>query len=221
MPSSAPNNAILSGMKPELQDRLLELLQHDAEEVFDQGLEMLRAGEWTPLDRYLIARALCGEPIRAIAVMADDQGAAGAMERRYIGRCLERLAAREALTQREPPQIFYAHLPALLADRPAQSEDAAAAAALREACRQLRARGRIATMFSADPARYSGIRLLEILADVLEGIGRPLTQMRTLVRQLSMLEPRGLAGHEERARLRMCRESLEETLLESCDPGQI
>ena len=207
-------------MKPELEDRLLELLQHDAEEVFDQGLEMLRAGEWSPLDRYLIARALCGKPTRAIAVMVDEPCSAGAMERRYVGRCLERLAARETLAQRAPPQIFYARLPALLADSPAPSEDAVAAAALRKACSQLRARGRIATMSSADPARYSGIKLLEVLADALEGVGRPLAQVRALVQQLSPLEPRGLVGHEERDRLRMCREALEETLLESCGSGQ-
>ena len=85
----------------------------------------------------------------------------------------------------------------LLASDGTQPEEAREAAAKsRAACQQLRDREQ--SLSSTDPIRYSGIRLLEVLADVLEDVGRPHQHVRVLVRQLLTLEPRMLVQREER-----------------------
>jgi len=198
-------------MRTQLEARLVELLRADDEDVFQQGLEMLRCGGWGPHDRFLLARLLCDRPHRSLAVMTDASEERRALERRYAAGCLRRLADREAQAARLPSPTFTRILPVLGQHAATEARDEAVLMCRAEVSR-LRARGRQHTMSSTDPSRYSAVRLLEVLADLLEGAGDTHAHMRALVRQLSTLEPRGLVGYEERDRREMCRAALEEAL---------
>jgi hypothetical protein len=202
-------------MRAELEARLLELLQAEDDDIFEQGLEMLRAGAWSRLDRYLLARALCTKPRRALAVMADDASERRTLKRRYASGCLRALAEREAAAGRPPPAIFTQTLPLLAADTWCSDS----ITACRQAASALRARGREETMSFSNPARYSSLRLLEVLADLMEGVGTIELHTGALVRQLSKLEPRGPVGYEERDRRALCRAALEAVLSPASGPG--
>lgn len=209
-------------MHLDLEARLMELLRADDEDHFRQGLEMLRSGGWTPPERFLVARALSPKPCRAIAAMVDDTAQERPLVWGYVLGCLRRLAEREAQVERPPARVFTQQLALLarLADGEPVGQEAVEEAVL--ACRaeaaRLRARGRVATMAQADPPRYSAMRLLEVLSDLLEAAGPVDDHIARLMRQLASLEPRGILAYEERDRRAMCRDALEDALRRGVSP---
>lgn len=186
---------------------------HPDPAVFSQGLELIKAHSEPMETRHKLAMQLLDSPVRAISVMAANHAIHWTITSKYAMSALLALGRKEAEVTRPPhPSFFTAIKDSNTADpstpllKPQHQQDCM------NAITRLRRAGREHNMSSVDPARYSALRLLEVLVRVQQEPQTIHSQLPPLVRQLARLEPRGLLGHEQNGRELLCTEALHASL---------